>query len=111
MRWSLYLLRAVDARANLLRVDAVLEEAALDKYSFTRDAHLQRRGAEVFENKRRMRRRRDRVRPTARACRKTGRSRRWKRADVPAPATGEVVAPCCNAPARAGTGAGARFER
>jgi phospholipid-binding lipoprotein MlaA len=51
VRWSLYLLRAVDARANLLRVTSVLGEAALDKYSFTRDAYLQRRGAEVFENK------------------------------------------------------------
>jgi len=50
-RWSLYLLRAVDARSNLLRVTSVLGEAALDKYSFTRDAYLQRRGAEVFENK------------------------------------------------------------
>jgi phospholipid-binding lipoprotein MlaA len=51
VRWSLYLLRAVDARANLLRVTSVLGEAALDKYSFTRDAYLQRRGAEVFERR------------------------------------------------------------
>jgi phospholipid-binding lipoprotein MlaA len=27
----------------------VLDEAALDKYSFTRDAHLQRRRAEIFD--------------------------------------------------------------
>lgn len=46
-RNSLYALRAVDSRANLLRVSAVLEEAALDKYSFTRDAHLQRRRSEI----------------------------------------------------------------
>jgi phospholipid-binding lipoprotein MlaA len=49
-RNSLYVLRAVDGRSNLLRVGDVLEEAALDKYSFTRDAHLQRRRAEVFES-------------------------------------------------------------
>jgi len=48
-RFGLYTLRAVDQRANLLRVTSVLEGAALDKYSFTRDAHLQRRRAEIFE--------------------------------------------------------------
>jgi phospholipid-binding lipoprotein MlaA len=42
-------LRLVDKRANLLRVGNVLEEAALDKYSFTRDAYLQRRRAEIGE--------------------------------------------------------------
>ena len=42
-------LRAVDKRANLLRVGNVLEEAALDKYSFTRDAYLQRRRAEIYD--------------------------------------------------------------
>jgi phospholipid-binding lipoprotein MlaA len=41
--------RAVDKRANLLRVGNVLEEAALDKYSFTRDAYLQRRRAEIYD--------------------------------------------------------------
>ena len=40
-RNSLYVLRAVDARANLLRASSVLEGAALDKYSFTRDVFLQ----------------------------------------------------------------------
>jgi phospholipid-binding lipoprotein MlaA len=44
-RNSLYALRAVDARANLLRAGNVLDDAALDKYSFTRDVYLQvRRG-------------------------------------------------------------------
>ena len=52
-RWSLYVLRAVDTRANLLRVTSVLGEAALDKYSFTRDAHLQRRRAEILEGNKR----------------------------------------------------------
>jgi phospholipid-binding lipoprotein MlaA len=48
-RNSLYVLRAVDVRSNLLRVGTVLEEAALDKYSFTRDAYLQKRRAEITE--------------------------------------------------------------
>lgn len=44
-----YVLNAVDRRANLLRVGNVLEEAALDKYSFTRDAYLQRRRAQIYD--------------------------------------------------------------
>jgi phospholipid-binding lipoprotein MlaA len=35
----------------LLRVGTVLEEAALDKYSFTRDAYLQRRRATIVEGR------------------------------------------------------------
>ncbi len=50
-RTSLYALRAVDARSNLLRIGNVIDEAALDKYSFTREAYLQKRRAEVFESK------------------------------------------------------------
>jgi len=49
-RNGLYALRAVDVRSNLLRVGTVLEEAALDKYSFIRDSHLQRRRAEVYDS-------------------------------------------------------------
>jgi phospholipid-binding lipoprotein MlaA len=48
-RNSLYVLRAVDARANLLRVGSVIDEAALDKYSFTREAYLQKRRADIIE--------------------------------------------------------------
>jgi phospholipid-binding lipoprotein MlaA len=51
LREALYLTRIVDRRSNLLRVSTVLEEAALDRYSFTRDAHLQRRRAEIFEGR------------------------------------------------------------
>jgi phospholipid-binding lipoprotein MlaA len=36
-------LRAVDARAGLLDAGEVIDQAALDKYAFTRDAYLQRR--------------------------------------------------------------------
>ena len=46
-------LRLVDVRANLLRVGDVLEGAALDKYSFTRDAYLQKRRADISSGSRR----------------------------------------------------------
>jgi phospholipid-binding lipoprotein MlaA len=42
-------LRAVQTRASLLRATSVLEQAALDPYTFTRDAHLQRRRAQIEE--------------------------------------------------------------
>ncbi|MDO9197805.1 MAG: VacJ family lipoprotein [Rhodoferax sp.] len=41
--------RVVDNRAGLLRVTGLLEEAALDKYSFTRDAFLQSRRSSIFD--------------------------------------------------------------
>lgn len=41
-------LRAVQQRSSLLRMSEVLEQAALDKYSFMRDAYLQRRRAEIY---------------------------------------------------------------
>ncbi|GAB2467633.1 MAG: VacJ family lipoprotein [Comamonas sp.] len=40
-RNSLYALRIVNTRANLLGATSLIETAALDKYSFTRDAYLQ----------------------------------------------------------------------
>ena len=43
-RNSLYALRLVDTRANFLRAGEVLEGAALDKYSFSRDVFLRVRG-------------------------------------------------------------------
>ncbi|MDB5880932.1 MAG: lipoprotein precursor-like protein [Ramlibacter sp.] len=48
-RDSLYVTRAVNVRSDLLLAGSVLDEAALDKYSFTRDAYLQRRRAQVFD--------------------------------------------------------------
>jgi phospholipid-binding lipoprotein MlaA len=48
-RYFLYGLKAVDARANLLRASSVLDQAALDKYTFTRDVFLQYRRAEIFD--------------------------------------------------------------
>ena len=44
-----YVLKAVDTRSTLLRASDVLDEVALDKYSFLRDTHLQRRRAETGE--------------------------------------------------------------
>jgi phospholipid-binding lipoprotein MlaA len=46
--YELYVLRAVNTRSNSLRVGTVLEEAALDKYTFIRDVYLQKRRAEIF---------------------------------------------------------------
>jgi phospholipid-binding lipoprotein MlaA len=47
-RNSLTALRVVDTRTNLLRLGNLLDDAALDKYSFTRDAFLQKRRAEIY---------------------------------------------------------------
>ena len=82
LRNSASALRAVHLRASLLRATNVLDEAALDKYSFTRDAHLQRRRAEIYE-------------PDD------------PRRDVPPPLPNESVQPQVT-PAPAGSGAPAR---
>ena len=41
--------RAISKRADLLDASRVLEEAALDKYVFLRDAYLQRRRSQVYD--------------------------------------------------------------
>ncbi|RYF62869.1 MAG: VacJ family lipoprotein [Comamonadaceae bacterium] len=46
-RNSLTVLDLVDTRARLLGVTQLLDQAALDSYSFLRDSHLQRRAIEV----------------------------------------------------------------
>jgi phospholipid-binding lipoprotein MlaA len=46
---GLSVLRAVDFRANVLRASDVLDQAALDRYRFIRDAYLQRRRSEVLD--------------------------------------------------------------
>lgn len=48
-RNGLTLLNLVDTRAAYLKAGEVVEEAALDKYSFTRDAFLQRRRNQVYD--------------------------------------------------------------
>lgn len=41
--------RVVDTRANLLKAEKVLDEAALDEYSYVRDAYMQRRQNLVYD--------------------------------------------------------------
>lgn len=48
-RNSLFALRLVDTRASLLRTGRLLDEIALDRYTFVRDAYLQRRQAEIVD--------------------------------------------------------------
>jgi phospholipid-binding lipoprotein MlaA len=47
-RNSATVVRLVNTRSNLLRLGDLLDDVALDKYSFTRDAFLQRRRAEIY---------------------------------------------------------------
>jgi len=47
VRNSLSGLRLVDTRANLLDAGNLLDQAALDKYAFIRDAYLQRRQSQI----------------------------------------------------------------
>ncbi len=47
--WSLYGIRYVDRRADLLGASRVLESAAMDPYSFVRESYLQRRRHLVFD--------------------------------------------------------------
>ena len=46
---TLVVTKAVDVRANLLRAGEVMDEAALDKYSFYRDAYLQRQRSILYD--------------------------------------------------------------
>ena len=43
------ILWVVDGRANLLKAEKVLEEAAIDEYVYVRDAYLQRRQSLVYD--------------------------------------------------------------
>ena len=49
VRNTLYAMRLVDARAQLLPVDRLLRDAALDRYTLTRDVFLQRRRNDVYD--------------------------------------------------------------
>jgi phospholipid-binding lipoprotein MlaA len=51
VRNSLIVLRLTGARADLLEASRILEQAALDKYVFQRDAYLQRRRNLVYDGK------------------------------------------------------------
>lgn len=49
VRNTLLVTRVVDKRAGFLNAESVIEEGALDKYSFIRDAFLQRRRNAVYD--------------------------------------------------------------
>jgi phospholipid-binding lipoprotein MlaA len=49
VRYFLVATRGVSKRADLLDASRILEEAALDKYVFQRDAYLQRRRSQVYD--------------------------------------------------------------
>lgn len=51
LRNTLYGLYFVDTRAQLLDASRLLEEAALDKYVFQRDAYLQRRRSLIYDGR------------------------------------------------------------
>jgi phospholipid-binding lipoprotein MlaA len=48
-RNTLTVVRVVDQRAQLLKASQMLDEVALDKYTFTRDAYLQRRRNTIYD--------------------------------------------------------------
>ncbi|HEX6706279.1 MAG TPA: VacJ family lipoprotein [Albitalea sp.] len=49
VKWELTTLQIVNTRANLLGASKVLDDIALDKYTFIRDAYLQRRRSLVYD--------------------------------------------------------------
>jgi phospholipid-binding lipoprotein MlaA len=51
LRNSLVVLRLTGVRADLLEASRILEQAALDKYVFQRDAYLQRRRSLVYDGR------------------------------------------------------------
>lgn len=52
-RYELYGLSVVDRRAQLLKIQSVMEEAAIDRYAFVRNAYLQRRSYQIKDNQNR----------------------------------------------------------
>jgi phospholipid-binding lipoprotein MlaA len=49
VKWELTGLQIINTRANLLGASRVLDDIALDKYTFLRDAYLQRRRSLVYD--------------------------------------------------------------
>ena len=47
--WSWWGLDKVRTRANLFKAESVLDQAAIDRYTFIRDAWLQRRRSQVYD--------------------------------------------------------------
>jgi phospholipid-binding lipoprotein MlaA len=88
----------VNIRANLLDTTDILEQAALDRYAFVRDAFFQRRRSLVYDGN-----------PPAQPA-GGGRSQAPPAAPGPAPAAAETAAPAAAAPATAETAAPAAAE-
>lgn len=51
LRNSMIVLRATNTRADLLEASRILEQAALDRYVFQRDAYLQRRRSLIYDGR------------------------------------------------------------
>lgn len=51
LMWGLFVLDLVQTRAQYLKASSVVTEAALDEYSFIRDAWLQRRRNQVYDGR------------------------------------------------------------
>ena len=51
VRNSMVALRFVDIRASLLPADKIVDEAALDKYAYIRDAYQQRRRNQIYDGR------------------------------------------------------------
>ena len=49
IRWGVFVLDVVDTRANLLQAEKIFDTAAMDRYSFLRDAYLQRREYLIYD--------------------------------------------------------------
>jgi phospholipid-binding lipoprotein MlaA len=49
LSWSLWAVNELQIRASLLKAESILETAAIDKYSFIRDAWLQRRRSLIYD--------------------------------------------------------------
>jgi len=49
VKWEITTLQIINTRANLLGASKVLDDIALDKYTFIRDAYLQRRRSLVYD--------------------------------------------------------------
>jgi len=49
--WTLRSLQVIDTRASLLKAEKIVNEAALDRYIFIREAYLQRRKNLVYDGK------------------------------------------------------------
>ena len=47
--WGMTIIKAIDTRAQLLKAEKILEEAALDRYIFIREAYMQRRKNLVYD--------------------------------------------------------------